>query len=429
MNLYLGKVVSRKEYDVSKKFTPQATIPKIKGYQTGLPIKQLGIIYVLDNRMRDNDTGNLLSKVPCKDYVDLFNENSKQEFLNVIFEEITVENLGNKEFVEPLFILHDVGGNEFQKEIEPKKEEEEGVTNTKLLFLGEQGMDDPKREIYRLYKHLPKQSINVNLNEPFNKKNEARYGDNWKEYFDYGIFSIKDKKQDKKWINKLKVCLNDLYLKTFVLKQFPVKDNAFPLLSERTYQQAGRLREYVWQFGKVLLCVENEKFHFLNLEKREGKTKRIELFEKLNIDWNSVNERFKSKNYIVNEDEYYESKIAKTHFIFAPNMCVQIEEPEERVLFNFGKGINRNIETTKGLSGIWFHQNSDERMYCVGSKDAVNFKTEKSVKIRRFNIHQGAENFKHEEILETLSVPFVRNEQYTVYPLFFDLIRLYKESI
>ncbi len=432
LNLYLGNVIQRKEYDVKKKYKPQAIYPSKTGYQTGLSIQQLKIIYVLDNRLRDIETGELLNKMTCQVYVDLFNKTYGNS-LNIKFEELDIDQLNNKAFIEPILILHDVSGREFTRDVEKRDDEGEIITETELCFLGKQGFEDPKRKFYDSYKHIPKQSININLNEPLTKNGEERYSENWEKYFEYDVFKlvakeyveITHKREVKKWDNKLKVCLNELYLKTFIIKKLSVTENNFPLLTAGTYQMGGKMREFVWQFGKTLLFIENDNFQFINLENYYGKTKRLEILEKLNIDWNYVVEKFKAKNY----GKFDDTMMAKSRFVFAPNVCIEIEEPDERVLFNFEKGIKRNIETTKGLSGIWFHQNENEKMYCVGSRDGLNLKTEKSVKIRRFNTYLGAENFNYEVLLETMSVQFVRNEQYTVYPLFFDLISLYKEVI
>jgi hypothetical protein len=418
LNLYLGNVIQRKEYDVKNKYKPQAIYPSKTGYQTGLSIQQLKIIYVLDNRLRDIETGVLLNKTTCQVYVDLFNQTYGNS-LNIKFEELEMVQLDNKSYIEPILVLHDVSGREFTRDVEKREDDGEIIIETELCFLGKQGFEDPKPKFYNSCKHIPKQSININWNEPLTKNGEERYNGNWKKYFEYDIFNI----GEKKWINKLKVCLNELYLKTFIIKKLSVTENNFPLLSAGTYQMGGKMREYVWQFGKILLFIEDGKFQFINLENYDGKSKRLEILEKLNIDWDYVVEKFKAKNY----GKFDDTMMAKSRFIFGPNMCIEIEEPDERVLFNFEKGMKRNIETTKGLSGIWFHQNENEKMYCVGSKDGLNLKTERSVKIRRFDTYLGEENFDYEVLLETMSVQFVRNEQYTVYPLFFDLISLYKE--
>ncbi len=432
LNLYLGNVIQRKEYNVKNKYKPQAIYPSKTGYQTGLSIQQLKIIYVFDNRLKDIVTGKLFNKTSCQVYIDLFNQTYGSS-LNIKFEELDLEQLNIETFIEPILILHDVSGREFARDVEKKDDEGEIIIENELSFLGKQGFEDPKTTFYNLYKRIPKQSININLNDPLTKNGEERYGENWKKYFEYDVFKLvaktqvetTDKREAKKWDNKLKVCLNDLYLKTFITKKLSVTENNFPLLSAGTYQMGGKVREYVWQFGKTLLYVEDGRFQFVNLENHDGKSKRLEILEKLNIDWDYVVEKFKAKNY----GKFDDAIMAKSRFIFAPNMCVEIEEPDERVLFNFEKGIKRNVETTKGLSGIWFHENENEKMYCVGSRDGLNLKTERSVKIRRFDNYLGEENFNHEVLLETMSVQFVRNEQYTVYPLFFDLIGLYKEML
>jgi len=64
----------------------------------------------------------------------------------------------------------------------------------------------------------------------------------------------------------------------------------------------------------------------------------------------------------------------------------------------------------------------------VGSPDQLKFEQARAHLIRRFDHYQGSELFPVVLFLNTLSVLFVRLEQYTVYPYPFHLIDLYVET-
>lgn len=56
----------------------------------------------------------------------------------------------------------------------------------------------------------------------------------------------------------------------------------------------------------------------------------------LGIDWNNIHERFKKKYYLneigdEREKVKYEAKWKNASFIFAPNICIEIEKCIERV--------------------------------------------------------------------------------------------------
>ncbi len=89
----------------------------------------------------------------------------------------------------------------------------------------------------------------------------------------------------------------------------------------------------------------------------------------------------------------------------------------------------KSKEEMKGFKGIWY--NEKDRKYIVGSPESLGKLTQGNAHtVRRFDVYEGEEHFgkEFEMFLETMAVKFVRNEQYTVYPYFFDLIRLYAEN-
>jgi len=86
----------------------------------------------------------------------------------------------------------------------------------------------------------------------------------------------------------------------------------------------------------------------------------------------------------------------------------------------------RTVESKTALEGIYFSE--IENIYTVGVK-SMAMSMDKSTKIRKLQFYKKPENFKMDDLLQTLSVQFVRNKQYTVYPYFFDLLNLYRQDI
>ena len=98
------------------------------------------------------------------------------------------------------------------------------------------------------------------------------------------------------------------------------------------------------------------------------------------------------------------------------------------MLFNFEKGhkIRKREGTADGIVGVWYEPT--ENIYTVGSSTSPKFgQMPRANLIRKFHSYQDDNKFIMNDFFETLTVGFVRNKQYTVYPFPFDLIRLYNE--
>lgn len=72
----------------------------------------------------------------------------------------------------------------------------------------------------------------------------------------------------------------------------------------------------------------------------------------------------------------------------------------------------------------------EDLAYFVGSPVNAQQKIQKATYLRRFYLYpQSTEKLDLTLILKTLSVQFVRNKRYTVYPYFFDFIRMWRQDI
>ena len=76
--------------------------------------------------------------------------------------------------------------------------------------------------------------------------------------------------------------------------------------------------------------------------------------------------------------------------------------------------------------GIWY---DDEHCYMVGSVQPMKQQQPTAHLIRHFDVYQGEDNFDIQPFLLTMSVQFVRYNQYTVFPYPFHLIDMYVENV
>lgn len=197
-------------------------------------------------------------------------------------------------------------------------------------------------------------------------------------------------------------------------------------------------------YENILMYVDSEfVLQFLNLDNSNEKQKRNNFLKNWGIDWFAFEKQFAERNYTRNENgqnktyqkdgetkDKHEENLKHTHFVFAKDLVLAIEETEERVLFDTEatktNESQRTTESKTALEGIYFSET--ENIYTVGER-SMNMSMDKSVKIRRLHYYKKPDNFKIDELLQTLSVQFVRNKQYTVYPYFFDLLNLYRKDI
>jgi len=398
------------------------------GEGTGLYLKLLGEIGVLDLRQKDVPNPNQNN---FQDYIDLLNKHYGKLY-EIKFSEIKREHLANT--TKPILVLQDVEKQIF---------EEGGF----LL-----GYNDQKREIYQEFaSKIPMQTLNINLNkaDDFNSADA---------YFEYDIFEILQPKKSKKKKNdeekeekkqyfqhRLDVCLNELLLKKYIIDKLPIynETNIYASLPCLIYLIPLR-KDFAYMYQNTFMYVDDYYvLQFLNLDNPSEKHKRNEFLKNWGIDWFEFEKQFADRNYTRNENgqnktypkngetkDEHEESLKRTHFVFAKGLVLAIEDTEERVLFNTAatqiSESQRIVQSKTALEGIYFSET--ENIYTVGEK-SMGMSMDKSVKVRRLYYYQKPDNFKIDDLLQTLSVQFVRNKQYTVYPYFFDLLNLYRKDV
>lgn len=379
------------------------------GEGTGLYLKLLGEIGVLDLRQKDVSNPNQSN---FQDYVDLLNKHFGKLY-EISFSEIRREELAST--TKPILVLQDVEKQIF---------EEGGF----LL-----GYDDQKRQIYQEFaSKIPMQTLNINLN----KADDFNSADT---YFEYKVFKFEDYK------HRLDVCLNELLLKKYIIDRLPIYNDtklnhSLPCL----FNLKSLRKDFAYMYQNTFMYVDNDYIlQFLNLDNAKEKDKRNEFLKNWNIDWFQFEKQFAERNYTRNENgqnktyqkngetkDKHDESLKRTHFVFAKDLVLTIEETEERVLFDTDATqtteSQRIIESKTALEGIYFSE--IDNIYTVGEK-SMGMSMDKSIKIRRLYYYQKPNDFKINDLLQTLSVQFVRNKQYTVYPYFFDLLNLYRKDV
>ena len=289
-----------------------------------------------------------------------------------------------------------------------------------------QGFQDPYKTLYKTHTTIPKQSLNVNPLE-LNKFSVLNYLD----YFSYDTSYLQQEEQK----DKINVCLCELFLKKKILNQESLNGSetheSFPIA------ETNSLWNLSYIYKNRLLYFENGIAKTIDFSSPEGKEKRKNHLEKLGIYWSKDIELNFRKKYPYVKDP--SNKIERVRFILGKNLVIEIEENhnnhKEKILYNYqeiaivkkdnpGESA-RAGRLIKGQRGIWF--DTSDNAYSVGDVDALLSKQPRAHSFRKFSVYRNDDNFEVKALLESLAVEFVRNKQYTVYPFFFDLLKLYME--
>lgn len=403
-----------------KDFVKGYAIDEKTGKSIGLFWKILDKIGVLD--LREKDVSNPNSN-NFQDYIDLLNKNYKS--IGISFSEIKIEEL--QVTTKPILVLQDVEKQLF---------EEEGF----LL-----GYEDKKRKLYQEFaSKIPMQTLNINLN----KADDFNSADT---YFDYDVFEFikpenkktEEGKDEKKqyFQHRLTVCLNELLLKKYIIDELPIYNDtklnhSLPCL----FSLKSLRKDFAYMYQNTFMYVDAQfVLQFLNLDNPNERQKHNEFLQSWGVNWFAFEKKFADRNYTRDANgndktnrfgNQTENGIKNTHFIFTKDLVLAIEETEERVLFDTEatqKNESQRITESKtALEGINFSET--DNIYTVGEK-SMGMSMDKSIKVHRLHYYQKPDNFKIDDLLQTLSVQFVRNKQYTIYPYFFDLLNLYRKDI
>lgn len=441
---------------------------KEEGYGTsGLPLKQLDTIRVYDNRLKNRETKEVINKqVLLQDYIELLDSFSKDEKYNfgLRFKEVRYEEIIQPGFNQPVLFIQDVTGEEFRERESTDEPNENEKRTREYHLLKELGYKDPKKQLYvDKFNHIPKQSLTVNTNEYEYKE----YIDKHEKYFDYQLFySEKDngnyknesdeakeaKTQNEEadiFINKIRVSLNELFLKNMLINKIPIDKIEADLFTPNYKFPCSPLNTEMQDFLFVrkgyLMYVEDKCFKFI--DRIEDKIEFVKKIKKIGHRWKDIVAHFKKDNFLrkpdknESEEEFYEKieqKLNNAHFIITPTHVFEILQLEEYLL----PKIDEILEEKKNRDGdnpsvrgqdfigclMELNYNDKEIEYSVGVRGGARTKIDKGNPIRQLKFYKGSPNdFNFDLFLDSLLVRFVRNEKYTVYPYPFDLINLYNE--
>lgn len=261
-----------------------------------LPVQQLGVVGLYDNRL--NRTYNIT------EYAELFSSLCPGIQFTVL-DTITQAPQGGA------LVLLDAKAEDF---------EEDGILAGKV---------DPYPALYRKYPHIPKQSLNVNHNDP-----DALAGGN---YLAYPMLHP----QDKDLQRNIQVALSELYLKCAVIHgtaQFPL-----PLIPEEmAFVRRGRDDGATFT---AALWFEENKLHFANLENPEESDAFYRLLDEWGVDWDKQYEALLAERQRIVEDGSLR-ELPAFDIIVGRDLFVAVEDLEERVLYNYGEIGRRHQEQT-----------------------------------------------------------------------------------
>jgi hypothetical protein len=359
---------------------------------TLLPIENLKNVVVFDNRLNKS--------VPIRRYVDLMQD--------AVGDSLKLELTENVRNGYQVLLIQDCEKQDFKSD-DPTGDETPGVLRS--------GFEDPYKAFYLKYPNVPKQSINVNTNSGSDYKIAEHY-------LNYTYF---DDESERVFKIKIEVCLNELYLKSIILNESEVATSGgLPFISD--YPE---LLEWGFVQHKHLLHFVNGRLKFDDLSSKTGK----EVLSQRFIRWSEIVNAFKMRRPFL-KDEDIEDKIHRSAFIVRKNDIIEIERLEEAVLPEIDK-----IKEVKGedpktsargrelitsySGGIW--HNEADYTYVVGSPHSMNSKESRAQHVYKIHKYQENSTFDLKLIVKLLCVKFVRNRQFTVYPYFFDLLRLYRE--
>ncbi len=259
-----------------------------------LPLQRLESIGVYDNRLNRSRS--------VAEYVELFSG----MYPDIHFEALEALTQAPRGGV---LVLLDAKAEDF---------EEDGILA---------GENDPYLALYRAYPHIPKQSFNVNLNDP-----DALAGGN---YLDYPMLHP----QDKDLQRNIHVALSELYLKCAVIygtAHFPLP----LLLEDMAFIRKGR--DDGATFTTALWFEENQ-LHFADLRNPEESAPFFQLLDTWEVDWDEQYERLLMERCRAIEDDQRKD-LPAFDIMVGRDLFVAIEDLEERVLYNYDEIDRRRQE-------------------------------------------------------------------------------------
>jgi hypothetical protein len=270
--------------------------------QLQLPLSLLNPIAVFDNR--------LSRTYPLQDYLDVLAQHTP----TLLFKAIT--NL-SEVHADDVLIIQDYIQEDF---------EQQGVLN---------GQDTPLHELSQQYPHAPIQSINVNSNTSAGKTAQT--------YLDYNSTDMDD--QDFK--SKVEVAIAQLYLQDVISYQRSAQER-LPLMSDGLIFIRKKCYNPQQSPHETLLYVENDTLHFLDLRDPAQRLLRNDLLARLGIDWQATYEQMCCK-YHLTEEQHDKKEPPCYDVIAGPDLFVELEDLNERVLYNYDDMVRRQTSMSIAL--------------------------------------------------------------------------------
>jgi hypothetical protein len=259
-----------------------------------LPVQQLGAVGIYDNRLKRAHS--------LAGYANLF-KGMHPDLHFVALEDITHAPEGG------VLALLDARAEDF---------EEDGILANQ---------SDPYSALYREYPEIPKQSLNVNPNDP----NALEGGD----YLDYPMVQPQDDDLER----NLRVALSELYLKCAIIRGM----ERFPLLlipDEMAFVRRGRFDGTTFT---AALWFEGKRLHFANLGDPAESEAFYQLLDRWGVDWDKQYETLLAERRRVAEDGTLKD-LSGFDIIVGRDLYVAIEDLEERVLYNYAEISRRRQE-------------------------------------------------------------------------------------
>jgi hypothetical protein len=270
--------------------------------QLQFPLSLLNPIAVFDAR---------LSRIhPLQDYRHALTQHSPTLLFKVITDLSEVDAGG-------VLIIQDYMQEDF---------EQHGVLNGQIY---------PSLELSQRYPHVPIQSINVNSNTGPDKTTHT--------YLNYNFPDMDD--QDFK--RKVETALTQLYLQDVIYHQRSVQER-LPLMSEGLIFIRKKRYNSQQPAHETLLYVENDTLHFLNLHDPAEHPLRNDLLVRLGIDWEAMYEQMCSRYQLAGE--HHDEKEPPCYDVIAgPDLFVELEDLNERVLYNYDEMVRRQASMNIAL--------------------------------------------------------------------------------
>ncbi|HLG75462.1 MAG TPA: hypothetical protein VFA09_19870 [Ktedonobacteraceae bacterium] len=183
-----------------------------------------------------------------------------------------------------------------------------------LLF----GRDDPYPPLYREHPNVPKQSINVNTNDP-----DALEGG---DYLDYSMLQL----SDKDFKRNLDVVLSELYLKCAIIHgtaRYPL-----PFIPDEL--AFVRRRPFDGDTITTALWFAEQQLHFIDLGDPAQSEPFYEMLEGWGVDWDKQYEKLLAERKRISEQGQVKD-LPEFDIIVGRDLFVAIENLKERIFYDY----------------------------------------------------------------------------------------------